>query len=144
MEMIAPAGAVYQAGTLSGNPLAMTAGIETLRILRQRTLWNQIERRTAALREGLTEAAKQSGVAVHCNQVGTMFALFFSEQPVRDWQSASTCNTDRYAAYFRSMLEAGVYLAPSQFEALFLSAAHTDADIEATLDAARKAFISLV
>jgi glutamate-1-semialdehyde 2,1-aminomutase len=73
-----------------------------------------------------------------------MFALFFSEEPVRDWESASTCNTDRHAAYFRSMLEAGVYLAPSQFEAVFLSAAHTDADIGATLDAARKAFISLV
>ena len=143
MEMIAPAGAVYQAGTLSGNPLAMTAGIETLRILRQRTLWNQIERRTAALREGLTEAAKQSGVAVHCNQVGTMFALFFSEGPVRDWETARACNTDRYAAYFRSMLEAGVYLAPSQFEASFLSAVHTDADIGATLDAGREAFISL-
>jgi glutamate-1-semialdehyde 2,1-aminomutase len=144
MELIAPAGPVYQAGTLSGNPLAMTAGIETLRILRHAGLWDEIERRTAALSEGLIEAAKQSGVAVHCNQVGTMFALFFSEQPVRDWESASTCNTDRYAAYFRSMLEAGVYLAPSQFEASFLSAAHTDADIGATLDAARDAFISLV
>ena len=144
MELIAPAGPVYQAGTLSGNPLAMTAGVETLTILSHAGLWDEIERRTAALSEALIEAAKQCGVAVHCNQVGTMFALFFSEQPVRDWQSASTCNTDRYAAYFRSMLEAGVYLAPSQFEALFLSAAHTDADIEATLDAARKAFISLV
>jgi glutamate-1-semialdehyde 2,1-aminomutase len=144
MELIAPAGPVYQAGTLSGNPLAMTAGIETLRILRHAGLWDEIERRTAALCEGLIEAAKQSGVAAHYNQVGTMFALFFSEQPVRDWESASTCNTDRYAAYFRSMLEAGVYLAPSQFEAVFLSAAHTDADIGATLDAARKAFISLV
>jgi glutamate-1-semialdehyde 2,1-aminomutase len=112
--------------------------------LRQEGLWDEIERRTAALSEGLIEAAKQSGVAVHCNQVGTMFALFFSEQPVRDWETASTCNTARYAAYFRSMLEAGVYLAPSQFEAEFLSAAHTDADIGATLDAARKAFISLV
>ena len=120
MELIAPAGPVYQAGTLSGNPLAMTAGIETLRILRQEGLWDEIEQRTAALSEGLIEAAKQSGVAVHCNQVGTMFALFFSEEPVRDWETASTCNTARYAAYFRSMLEAGVYLAPSQFEASFL------------------------
>jgi len=144
MEMIAPAGPVYQAGTLSGNPLAMTAGIETLGILRQEGLWDEIERRTAALSEGLIELAKHSGVAVHCNQVGTMFALFFSEEPVRDWESASTCNTDRYAAYFRSMLEAGVYLAPSQFEASFLSAAHTDAEIGTTLDAAQKAFISLV
>jgi len=144
MELIAPAGPVYQAGTLSGNPLAMTAGIETLRILSHAGLWDEIERRTAALSEGLIELAKHSGVAVHCNQVGTMFALFFSEEPVRDWESASTCNTDRYAAYFRSMLEAGVYLAPSQFEASFLSAAHTDAEIGTTLDAAQKAFISLV
>ena len=144
MELIAPAGPVYQAGTLSGNPLAMTAGVETLTILSHAGLWDEIERRTAALSEGLIELAKHSGVAVHCNQVGTMFALFFSEEPVRDWESASTCNTDRYAAYFRSMLEAGVYLAPSQFEASFLSAAHTDAEIGTTLDAAQKAFISLV
>ena len=144
MELIAPAGPVYQAGTLSGNPLAMTAGIETLRILSHAGLWDEIERRTAALSEALIEAAKQSGVAVHCNQVGTMFALFFSEGPVRDWETARACNTDRYAAYFRSMLEAGVYLAPSQFEASFLSAAHTDAEIGTTLDAAQKAFISLV
>ncbi len=143
MEMVAPAGPVYQAGTLSGNPLAMTAGIVTLRILRQEGLWDEIERRTAALSNGLIEAGRKSGVKVHCNRVGTMFTLFFSEVPVRDWETASSCNTERYAAYFRSMLEAGVYLAPSQFEAGFLSAAHTDADIGATLEAARNAFANL-
>ena len=143
MKMVAPAGPVYQAGTLSGNPLAMTAGIVTLRNLRQGGLWDEIERRTAALSDGLIEAGQTSGVRVHCNRVGTMFTLFFSEVPVRDWETASSCNTERFAAYFRSMLEAGVYLAPSQFETGFLSAAHTDADIEATLEAARNAFANL-
>ena len=143
MELIAPAGPVYQAGTLAGNPLAMTAGIETLRVLRQDGLWDQIERRTAALSDGLMEAAQDSGVPVHCSRVGTMFTLFFSEAPVRDWETAKKCNTERYAAYFRSMLDAGVYLAPSQFEAGFLSTAHSDADVEATVQAARGAFASL-
>ena len=140
MEQIAPAGPVYQAGTLAGNPLAMTAGIETLRQLGAPGAWEAMERRGAALAAGLAEAAARAGVPVRLTRVGTMLCTFFSESEPRDWESVRTSDTARYAAYFRAMLARGVYLAPSQFEAAFLSTAHDDDVIAATLGAARAAF----
>ncbi|RMF53523.1 MAG: aminotransferase class III-fold pyridoxal phosphate-dependent enzyme, partial [Bacteroidetes bacterium] len=140
MEMVAPAGPVYQAGTLSGNPLAMAAGLATLDALTTPGLWDGIAERTARLAEGLADAAREAGLPVHIASVGTMFTLFFTDTPVTDWATAASADTDRYARFFRAMLDEGVYLPPSQFEACFLSAAHTDADLDATLTAARRAF----
>ncbi|MCA9932488.1 MAG: glutamate-1-semialdehyde 2,1-aminomutase [Anaerolineales bacterium] len=140
MERVAPAGPMYQAGTLSGNPLAMTAGIETLKLLRQPGVWDGMEAAGAQLIAGLTEAARQAGVPVQVNRIGTMFGLFFAEEPVTNWATASKADTVRFGRYFRAMLEQGVYLAPSQFEAGFLSTAHGTAVIEATIAAAEKAF----
>jgi glutamate-1-semialdehyde 2,1-aminomutase len=140
MEMVAPAGPVYQAGTLSGNPLTMTAGIETLKALELPSAWETLEAAATFLTEGLTEAAKGSAVPVHVSRVGTMFTVFFSPDRPRDWESVRQCHTDRYAAFFRQMLSGGVYLPPSQFEAAFLSTAHEHAVLEETLGAARRAF----
>jgi len=143
MEMIAPAGPVYQAGTLSGNPLAMTAGIETLSRLREAGVWESLETTGGRLLEGLTAAARSAGITVQPARVGTMFGMFFSDTPVVDWDSAAKSDLDRFAAYHRSMLEQGVYLAPSQFEAGFISTAHGDTEIDKTVAAAKKAFSSL-
>lgn len=143
MEMVAPSGPVYQAGTLSGNPLAMTAGIETLKTLRSEKVWHDFDQRGETLMEGLKDEARAAGIPVIANRAGSMFGLFFSEAPVTDWETASEANTTRFSAYFQAMLENGVYLAPSQFEAGFLSAAHSAEVIESTLGAARKAFRSL-
>jgi glutamate-1-semialdehyde 2,1-aminomutase len=143
MEMIAPAGPVYQAGTLSGNPLAMTAGIETLSRLREAGVWESLETTGGRLLEGLTAAAKSAGITVQPARVGTMFGMFFSDTPVVDWDSAAKSDLDRFTAYHRSMLEQGVYLAPSQFEAGFISTAHTDTEIDKTVAAAEKTFSSL-
>lgn len=143
MQMIAPSGPVYQAGTLSGNPLAMTAGIATLRQLQQPGTWEALDAAAARLEAGLNEAARRAGVTVQARRVGTMFTLFFSETPPRDWQSVKTCNTQRYARFFRAMLENGVYLAPSQFEAAFISTAHDEAVIAQTLEAASQAMSCL-
>ncbi len=139
MEMVAPAGPVYQAGTLSGNPLAMTAGIVTLRTLQKEGVWEQMEAAAQRLTEGIGVAAREAGVPVQQTRVGTMFATFFTETPVRDWPTVKTCDTDRFARFFRAMLERGVYLVPSQFEAGFISLAHDDAVIDATVEAAREA-----
>ena len=133
MELVAPAGPVYQAGTLSGNPLAMTAGIETLRTLVEPGVWNELERSGARLEAGLSTL--RDGVQVA--RSGTMFGLFFSETPVTSWEIAKLADTGRFAAFHGGMLERGVYLAPSQFEAGFLSTAHADVEIDATVDAAR-------
>jgi glutamate-1-semialdehyde 2,1-aminomutase len=143
MEMVAPSGPVYQAGTLSGNPLAMTAGAETLRILREPGLWAEIAERAERLSRELAEAAARAGVPAGTAQVGTMFSLFFTQEAPRDWASVKTSDTARYAAYFRGMLERGVYLAPSQFEAAFVSAAHGESEIEMTLEAAEQVFAGL-
>ena len=143
MEMIAPAGPVYQAGTLSGNPLAMTAGIETLSRLREAGVWETLETTGGRLLEGLTAAARSAGITVQPARVGTMFGMFFSDTPVVDWDSAAKSDLDRFTAYHRSMLEQGVYLAPSQFEAGFISTAHGDTEIDKTVAAAKKAFSSL-
>ncbi len=140
MEKVAPLGPMYQAGTLSGNPLAMTAGIETLKLLRQPNTYERLEIMAARLSERLGSAAAAAGVPLTQNRVGSMMTAFFTAQPVTDYTSAKTSDTARYARFFRAMLERGVYLAPSQFEAAFISLAHTDADIEATVEAAREAF----
>jgi glutamate-1-semialdehyde 2,1-aminomutase len=139
MELVAPAGPVYQAGTLSGNPLAMTAGIATLQVLREPGVWEGLVARTADLSRGLEGAARQQGVALQVNQAGSMFSAFFSQQPVRDWATVKASDAQRFAAYFRAMLERGVYLAPSPFEAGFLSTAHGEREIGATLEAAQQA-----
>jgi len=140
MQMIAPAGPVYQAGTLAGNPLAMTAGIETLRELKTPGAWEAIDRQAATLTEGLRKAAQAAGVPAVVQRVGTMFTAFFAPGPVVNWNTAKAANTARYAAFFSAMLASGIYLAPSQFEAGFLSAAHGEAEIAATLRAAGSAF----
>ncbi len=140
MQMVAPSGPMYQAGTLSGNPLTMAAGVATLRELKKPGVWENLERLAGRLGAGLCSAAEEAGVPVSLQRVGTMSTLFFSDQPVRDWPSAKRSDTARYAAFFRAMLEEGVYLAPSQFEAGFLSTAHTEAEIDQTIQAAQKAF----
>ncbi|MCL4812084.1 MAG: glutamate-1-semialdehyde 2,1-aminomutase [Vicinamibacteraceae bacterium] len=140
MEMVAPAGPVYQAGTLSGNPLAMTAGLWSLEHLTAR-LYRDLARLTQQLVEGLAGAAREAGVALQVNAMGSMVTPFFTDRPVRDYESATSADTARYGAFFREMLKRGVYLPPSQFEAWFLSAAHTPRDIRAiaaaTFDAMR-------
>ncbi|HEU0247150.1 MAG TPA: glutamate-1-semialdehyde 2,1-aminomutase [Gaiellaceae bacterium] len=143
MELVAPAGPVYQAGTLSGNPLAMTAGIETLRILAEPGAWEGIEHAGERLFDGVGDAAADAGVAGQPTLAGTMFGFFFTESPINSWEDAQRANTSRFAAFHRAMLERGVYLPPSQFEAWFLSSAHGDAEIDATIEAAREAFASL-
>ncbi len=140
MDQIAPTGPVYQAGTLSGNPLAMRAGIETLDLLAEPGTYERLEKTAASLEGGLREAAAAvSGLPVTLNRVGSMATLFFNEGPVTDFESASRSDTKRYAAYFHAMLERGVHLAPSQFEAAFVSTAHGDAEINATIAAAGEA-----
>jgi glutamate-1-semialdehyde 2,1-aminomutase len=143
MDLIAPAGPVYQAGTLSGNPLAVTAGLATLKQLRAKNLYKQLEERSATLARGVADEAKRAGIALTQTRVGSMLTSFFTQEPVVDWNSAKKADTKRYGLFFHGMLEQGIYLAPSQFEAAFLSTAHTSADIEKTIRAARVAFKSL-
>lgn len=145
MDMVAPLGPVYQAGTLSGNPLAMAAGLATLRYLRNHksTLYTGLDLLSARLTEGVIAAAEDAGLPMCCNRVGSMFTWFFSEGPVTDWTSAARCDTQAFARFFRAMLDRGVYLPPSQFEAAFLSAAHTEKDVHHTIVAARQAFATM-
>jgi len=143
MEMIAPSGPVYQAGTLSGNPLAMTAGIETLSELNNPGVWESLESSGARLADGLAAAASEAGVPVQVARAGTMFGLFFADEPVFDWNSAARSDVETFGRYHNAMLEQGVYLAPSQFEAGFISTAHTDKEIDITLAAANRVFASL-
>lgn len=140
MERISPLGPVYQAGTLSGNPLAMAAGAATLRLLTEPGVYTHLERLTSRLVDGLAAAARSAGVPYTSNRVGSMFTGFFTGQPVTDFASAKTADTQQYARFFHALLAHGVYIAPSQFEAGFVSLAHTDADIDCTVDAARDAF----
>lgn len=144
MERIAPAGDVYQAGTLSGNPLAMTAGIATLKYLKQPSVWEGMKAAVEELAEGIGEIARETGIPIQQTAVGTMFSTFFTKQTIKDWSSVKTCDTDRFGRYFQKMLEAGIYLAPSQFEAGFISTAHDPDVIDQTLDSASKAFKSLL
>ncbi|MCC2640679.1 MAG: hemL [Nitrospira sp.] len=143
MKMIAPSGPVYQAGTLSGNPLAVTAGIETLKRLKKSGVYEQLEQRSAALADGLGKAAQKAGVPLTQTRVGSMMGAFFSQGPVVDWGSAKKADTKAYAKFFHQMLEAGIYLAPSQFEAAFMSLAHTPGDIDRTIRAAETSFKNL-
>ena len=141
MDQVAPLGPVYQAGTLSGNPLAMAAGLATVHYLRDyRELYGRMDRLAATLVDLVTDAAHQAGIAVTANRVGSMFTWFFTGQPVTDWDSAAKSDTKLFGKFHRAMLEAGIYLPPSQFEAAFLSAAHTMDDVSQTVEAAREAF----
>ncbi|MGA7933606.1 MAG: glutamate-1-semialdehyde 2,1-aminomutase [Kovacikia sp.] len=143
MQMVAPAGSMYQAGTLSGNPLAMTAGIKTLEILRQPGTYEQLDRITKRLADGLLQAAKETGHAACGGQISGMFGLFFAAGPVHNYEDAKASDLGKFSRFHRGMLERGVYLAPSQFEAGFTSLAHTDADIDRTLEAAREVMAGL-
>jgi glutamate-1-semialdehyde 2,1-aminomutase len=136
MELVAPAGPVYQAGTLSGNPLAMTAGVETLRAISEPGVWDALERTGERLEADLASL----GESVQVARAGTMWGMFFSDSPVTSWDTAKGADTARFAAFHRAMLDRGVYLAPSQFEAGFLSTVHSDAEIDATIAAAREAY----
>jgi glutamate-1-semialdehyde 2,1-aminomutase len=140
MDLIAPSGPVYQAGTLSGNPLAVTAGLTTLNKLRTKGLYKQLEERAAALAKGIGEASKKAKIPLTQTRVGSMLTTFFTAAQVVDWNSAKLSDTKRYGQFFHKMLEQGIYLAPSQFEAAFLSTAHSAADIEKTIRAAHFAF----
>ena len=140
MNMIAPLGPVYQAGTLSGNPLAMAAGLATVSHLKKHPeIYQQLERRSAALVSGVMKVAKENGIALTANRVGSMFTWFFQASEVCDWDTASTSDTQAFGKFHRAMLAEGIYLPPSQYEAIFMSAAHAERDIEQTIHAAAKA-----
>jgi len=144
MQMVAPLGPMYQAGTLSGNPLAMAAGTATLRRLKRDRLkiYSVLEENSAKLVQGISKSAQKSGIEVSANRVGSMFTWFFQPDEVRDWDTASRSNTASFAQFHRGMIERGIYLPPSQYEAAFLSAAHTTGDIEQSIEAARNTFAS--
>ncbi|MDH4129838.1 MAG: glutamate-1-semialdehyde 2,1-aminomutase [Spirochaetota bacterium] len=135
MEHIAPAGDIYQAGTLSGNPVAMTAGLETLKILTEPGTYGTLEKKSKKLELGIAENLKKLNLKLTSNRVGSMFSLFFTDKEVIDFQSAKTSDTKKFSLYFKEMLDQGIYLAPSQFEAGFMSLAHSDDDIEKTVKA---------
>ncbi len=141
MDLVAPLGPVYQAGTLSGNPLAMAAGITMLSQLKQnrRQYYRQLDEYAGKLVAGVLGAAKSAGVAMTANRVGSMFTFFFTDKTVTDWDSAATCDTAKFGRFHNAMLDAGIWLPPSQFEAAFLSVAHTPQDIERTITAAQEA-----
>ncbi len=142
MDLVAPLGPMYQAGTLSGNPLAMAAGCAMLKQLRDRKgeIYPRLEKLSGELAEGVSAAAKEAGVPLCHNRVGSMFTWFFQEGPVTDWDSASKSNTEAFGKFFRSMLDSGVYLPPSQYEAAFLGATHSEEDAQRTIAAAKQAF----
>jgi glutamate-1-semialdehyde 2,1-aminomutase len=141
MSRVAPAGPIYQAGTLSGNPLAVTAGLTTLRLLAREGVYARLERASSRLAAGLADLAREAGIPTVTNRVGSMMTLFFTDEPeVVDWETASKSNTARYGRFFHAMLDNGVYLAPSQYECAFVGAAHTDELLDQTLEAARIAF----
>ena len=140
MEQLAPNGPVYQAGTLSGNPLAMAAGAATLKQLKEPGFYEQLDAKRRKLEAGLKEAARQAGVAISQAGTGSMFGTFFNASPVTSFESAAASDGEQFKVFFRELLKAGVYIAPSQFESAFLSAAHSEADLEETIDAAGKAF----
>jgi glutamate-1-semialdehyde 2,1-aminomutase len=143
MSMVAPAGPMYQAGTLSGNPLAMTAGIKTLELLQRPGTYEQLDRITKKLTNGLLQIAKETGHEVYGGHISAMFGLFFTGEPVHNYEDAKKSDLTKFSRFHRGMLEHGVYLAPSQFEAGFTSLAHTDEDIDRTLEAAREVMSSL-
>ena len=143
MSQLSPAGGVYQAGTLSGNPLAMSAGIETLKLLKEPGFYQRLEEKSAFVAQGIAKAAKDAGVPLYSTRVGSMFCGFFSKDPVYDWDGAAKCDTKVFASYFRNMLQEGIYLACSQFETAFVGISHTTEDLEKTIAAAAKSFKAL-
>ncbi|WP_027362330.1 glutamate-1-semialdehyde 2,1-aminomutase [Desulfospira joergensenii] len=143
MEGIAPTGSIYQAGTLSGNPLAMAAGIATLTALREEGVYEALEQKAHTLMSGFKAAADQAGIPFQSGSVGSMAGFFFTDRAVHNFDDAKTCNLNRFAAFYRGMLEQGVYLAPSQFEACFVSLAHTDPDIQESIQAAETVMAGL-
>jgi glutamate-1-semialdehyde 2,1-aminomutase len=142
MDLVAPLGPMYQAGTLSGNPLAMAAGLATLTYLRghKDEIYPRLEKLSAELVDGVAACAKEAGANICNNRVGSMFTWFFTQGPVTDWDAAVKSDTEAFGRFFRTMLDSGVYLPPSQFEAAFMSAAHTEEDIQKTIEAAKQAF----
>jgi glutamate-1-semialdehyde 2,1-aminomutase len=143
MELVAPSGSMYQSGTLSGNPLAMTAGIKTLELLQKTGTYEQLERITTKLTQGLQQIANEAGNDAYAANISAMFGMFFTGKPVRNFDDAKTSDLDKFARFQRGMLERGIYLAPSQFEGGFTSLAHTDEDIDKTLEIAREVMSSL-
>jgi glutamate-1-semialdehyde 2,1-aminomutase len=140
MEEVAPLGGVYQAGTLSGNPLAMTAGIATLELLKSKKTYQDLEKKTLYLTEKISECAEEIGIPLSINRITGMFTLFFTEGPVRDYRTAKLSDTKRFAQFFIEMMDQGIYLPPSQFEAWFISLAHTQKDLDKTIEACDTAF----
>ena len=145
MNLVAPLGPMYQAGTLSGNPLAMAAGCATLKHLREhkQEIYSRIDKLSGQLVEGVAAAAKDAGVVLCYNRVGSMFTWFFAAGPVVDWESASKTDTETFGKFFRTMLDCGIYLPPSQYEAAFLGATHSEEDVQQTIAAAKQAFAVL-
>lgn len=143
MEMVAPAGRVYQAGTLSGNPLAAAAGAATLELLKEEAVYRRLEEAGRFLADGLEQAARRAGIPVQVHQLGSCVTVFFTADRVVDYESARRCDTRRYGAFFRQMLARGVYLPPAQFETMFVSLSHSDDDLERTIAAAGAAFAEL-
>lgn len=142
MEQIAPVGPIYQAGTLSGNPLAMTAGFETISALTKES-YEEINKKADRLVEGFKQAAEDYEIPLHINRAGSMLGVFFTNEKVVNFDAAKTSNLEYFSKYYQAMIEEGIFLPPSQFEGLFLSTEHTDADIEKTIEAIRKAFSKL-
>jgi glutamate-1-semialdehyde 2,1-aminomutase len=143
MDLVAPAGPVYQAGTLSGNPLAVAAGLKTLEILRRPGIYERLDSLTGKLTDGLKADAARQGVALTVNRVGSMFTAFFTPEPVTDYASAKKADTAAYGIFFRFLLESGIYFPPSQFEAAFMSTSHSEGDVATTLRAANFAISGL-
>ena len=141
MDLVAPLGPMYQAGTLSGNPLAMAAGYAQLHYLKEhKDIYGKLDKLSGELVAAVAAAAKSAGVAMTSNRVGSMFTWFFTPGPVTDWDSASRSDTEAFGRFFRSMLDSGIYLPPSQYEAAFLGGAHSEEDIQKTIAAAQNAF----
>jgi glutamate-1-semialdehyde 2,1-aminomutase len=144
MDHISPDGPVYQAGTLSGNPVAMAAGLKTLELISTKNFFNTLNNKTKLLVNGLTEKAKQAGIAFTTNQIGGMFGFFFSDdENIDSFDKVMKCKQKQFNTFFHGMLAEGVYLAPSSFEAGFVSSAHSEQDIETTINAAEKVFSNL-
>ena len=139
MDNIAPVGSIYQAGTLSGNPLAMTAGIEMIKLLSGDSVYDELERKSEKLCTGYESNVKNLGITAQFTRVGSMFSMFFTDQDIIDFESVKSSDTNFFQSYFTALLEEGVYIAPSQFEAGFMSAVHTDEEIEQTIEANYKA-----